>query len=142
MEVTAATMITPTRQGKSAQAVGQMAKGAVAEAKAAGVELPKNAQGMAASAIAQGADPSSVFAALVTPDPVSDAVASAEDVVDTNGEELSAPTGGDAADASASTGEDTTAAAKEGYRAAADATGTGLVPVEAEITLQLLKDAA
>lgn len=43
-----------------------MAKAAVAEARAAGIELPKNAQGMAASAIARGADPASLFAAKVT----------------------------------------------------------------------------
>jgi hypothetical protein len=50
-----------------------MAKAAVAEARVAGVEMPKNAQGLAASAIAKGADPASVFAAqvaaLAPPDP-------------------------------------------------------------------------
>ncbi|MEX0280700.1 MAG: hypothetical protein AB3N13_05860 [Arenibacterium sp.] len=32
---------------------------------AAGVDMPKNAQGIAASAIARGADPASVFAARI-----------------------------------------------------------------------------
>ena len=57
----------PARPGKSGQSVGHLAKAAVAEARAAGVELPKNAQGHAASRIAGGADPASVFAALVEP---------------------------------------------------------------------------
>lgn len=57
----------PARPGKSAQAPGQQAKVAVAAAEAAGIALPKNAQGMAASAIARGADPASIFAALVAP---------------------------------------------------------------------------
>lgn len=57
------------RPGKSAQSVGHQAKAAVAEAKAAGIDLPKNAQGMAASAIAQGAEPGSVFAALAVAEP-------------------------------------------------------------------------
>ena len=57
----------PARPGKSGQSVGHLAKTAVAEARAAGVELPKNAQGHAASRIAGGADPASVFAASVEP---------------------------------------------------------------------------
>lgn len=51
--------------GKSAMAPGQMAKAAVAEARAAGAQLPANAQGLAASQIARGADPASLFAALI-----------------------------------------------------------------------------
>ncbi len=59
--------------GKRAMAVGQQAKLAVAEAKAAGGELPRNAQGMAASAIAKGADAASIFAGLTAPDaPIDD----------------------------------------------------------------------
>lgn len=55
----------------SEQAVGQQAKAAVAQARADGVDLPKNAQGLAASGIARGAEPASVFAALYQPiDPV------------------------------------------------------------------------
>lgn len=54
-------------QGRRAEAVGQQAKAAVLAAREAGAELPKNAQGLAASGIARGADPASLFAALVTP---------------------------------------------------------------------------
>ncbi len=50
-----------------AGAVGQQAKVAVAAARETGAELPKNAQGHAASAIAHGAAPESVFAARVSP---------------------------------------------------------------------------
>lgn len=57
----------PLRPGKSGQSVGHMAKQAVAAARGAGVELPSNAQGLAASQIAKGADPASVFAAQITP---------------------------------------------------------------------------
>ncbi|QMU57823.1 MAG: hypothetical protein GKR98_06205 [Boseongicola sp.] len=53
--------------GKRSMAVGQMAKQAVAAARADSAELPKNAQGLAASAIARGADPASIFTALVAP---------------------------------------------------------------------------
>lgn len=62
----------PSGPGKSGMAVGQIAKQAVSDARAAGIGLPRNAQGMAASQIAKGADPASVFAALATPegDPV------------------------------------------------------------------------
>ena len=59
------TATAPMKPGKAAQSVGHIAKAAVAEARAAGVDLPKNAQGMAASAIAQGAEPASVFAAQI-----------------------------------------------------------------------------
>lgn len=49
-------------------AVGQAAKAAAAAAVEAGAELPKNATGLAASAIARGADPGSIFAARVEPE--------------------------------------------------------------------------
>ena len=52
--------------GRRGEAVGQQAKAAVSAAREAGAELPKNAQGLAASGIARGADPASIFAALVT----------------------------------------------------------------------------
>lgn len=51
--------------GKSAQSVGHQAKAAVAAAQEAGMDVPKNAQGYASSMIAQGADPATVFAAMV-----------------------------------------------------------------------------
>lgn len=56
-------------RGKRADAPGQQAKAAVAMAREAGVDLPRNAQGVAASAIARGADAASVFAGLMMPDP-------------------------------------------------------------------------
>ncbi|WP_295312946.1 hypothetical protein [Roseobacter sp.] len=56
--------------GKST-APGQLAKIAVAEARAAGVELPSNAQGLAASQIAKGADPSALFTLQTTQDAAS-----------------------------------------------------------------------
>ncbi len=59
--------------GRRGEAVGQQAKAAVAAAREAGAELPKNAQGLAASGIARGADPASIFAALVTEVAPSDA---------------------------------------------------------------------
>jgi len=52
--------------GRRGDAVGQQAKAAVTAAREGGAELPKNAQGIAASGIARGADPASIFAALVT----------------------------------------------------------------------------
>lgn len=48
-------------------APGQVAKMAVKMAAEAGAELPPNAKGLAASAIAKGADPESVFAAMIPP---------------------------------------------------------------------------
>ncbi len=58
-------------RGNAAMAPGQLAKAAVAEARTAGIDLPKNAQGLAASQIAKGADPASIFAAAIAPvDPV------------------------------------------------------------------------
>lgn len=50
-------------RGKSTMAIGQIAKATVAQARGAGIELPRNAQGVVASQIARGADPASVFAA-------------------------------------------------------------------------------
>lgn len=73
MNISATASVTPTRPGKLAQAVGQIAKAAVAEARAAGVDLPKNAQGFAASSIAHGAEASSVFAAMIIAEPVTEA---------------------------------------------------------------------
>lgn len=51
--------------GKSAQAVGQQAKAIVAIARELGADIPKNAQGLAASTVARGIDPVSLFAARV-----------------------------------------------------------------------------
>lgn len=62
---TAAPVSYTKQAGKSAMSVGHQAKAAVAEARAAGVELAKNAQGFAASQIARGADAASVFAAQI-----------------------------------------------------------------------------
>ena len=58
--------VPPVARGKSAASVGHLAKAAVAAAQEAGVDLPKNAQGLAASQIAKGADPASLFAAVVS----------------------------------------------------------------------------
>ena len=51
--------------GKKAVSVGHLAKAAVSAAREDGVDVPKNAQGMAASATARGIDPAGLFAALV-----------------------------------------------------------------------------
>jgi hypothetical protein len=85
-------MMTDQAPGGRAGAVGQMAKAAVAEARAAGVDLPGNAQGLAASQIARGADPATVFAALVTP------VGDGTDTVESPDAETPAPVDGDPAD--------------------------------------------
>ena len=66
MQTTAPTVLVE-RPGKSGQSVGHLAKQAVAAARDAGVDLPRNAQGAAASQIAHGADPASIFAALAAP---------------------------------------------------------------------------
>ncbi len=106
--------------------VGQAAKTAVAGARAAGVDLPKNAQGKAASAIAQGAEPASVFAAQTASAPEPDPAVSEPAVSD---EDLQA------------------AAAAAGYDAAKDAVGGGgfaageTLDNSASIALQLLKTA-
>ncbi len=49
--------------------VGQAARDAVQTARDQGADVPRNAQGVAARAIARGADPQSVFAGLVTSPP-------------------------------------------------------------------------
>lgn len=68
--------------GKGAQAVGQQAKAAVAVAREAGFDGPRNAQGIAASAVARGIDPASLFAGQVAePADVSGAEAAAQDDV-------------------------------------------------------------
>lgn len=62
--------------GKRAEAVGQQAKAIVTVAREAGADLPRNAQGLAASGVARGVDPASLFAARVEePDPVGEPVA-------------------------------------------------------------------
>lgn len=60
----------PDGPGKKMNAVGQKARMAVMTAREAGADLPKNAQGMAASGLARGADPETLFASLIQPDPV------------------------------------------------------------------------
>lgn len=96
------------RPGKSAGAPGQLAKIAVADAKAAGAALPKNAQGMAASAIAKGADPASVFAAMIPPPPEPAPELGLEPAPETAPD--SAPTTPDAADAAAAQENETATA--------------------------------
>ena len=62
--------------GKNAQAVGQQAKAIVAIARELGADMPKNAQGLAASTVARGIDPASLFAARVAePESAGDTVA-------------------------------------------------------------------
>ena len=91
------------KPGKSGQAVGQLAKNAVTAAKAMGVELPSNAQGLAASQIAKGADPASIFAAQVSPstksvegtdafDPASVEGESSVDQMNSSGSSIADPT--------------------------------------------------
>ena len=65
----------PSTVGRRGMAVGHMAKQAVEQARASGADLPRNAQGLAASQIARGADPAGIFAALVATEPVSEASA-------------------------------------------------------------------
>lgn len=60
----------PDGPGKKMQSVGQKAKMAVAMAQEAGGMLPKNAQGVAASGLARGADAEALFASVVAPEPV------------------------------------------------------------------------
>ena len=122
MEISTTT-VAAVRPGKSAQSVGHLAKAAVAEARAAGADLPRNAQGMAASAIARGADPASVFAAMiVVPEPVVD------------------DGGGVVDDATPPAVEDSPATvADAGYGAAADVLSPG-PETGAETALTLLRD--
>ena len=73
--VTAAAHASPrgsaTGEAAAARSVGQAARTAVQVARDDGLDLRHNAQGMAARAIARGADPQSVFAGLAMP-PVAD----------------------------------------------------------------------
>lgn len=135
-------MTAPAQPGKSAQAVGQLAKAAVADAKAAGADMPKNAQGVAASAIARGADPSSDFAALVTPDPVMDDSVPTDDMSAQSGEDTASTPGDEATGATSASDSMAIATAEQGYAAAAEATGATLTKDDAEIALALLTEAA
>ncbi len=66
--------------GKSMQGVGQQAKLAVAGAREAGLEVPANAQGRMASAVARGIDPGSFFSARVSEPLLSGVAPETEDV--------------------------------------------------------------
>ena len=77
--------------GRRGEAVGQQAKAAVSAARDAGAELPKNAQGLAASGIARGADPASIFAALVTEVAPADAGGDVGGVPTTAADDLGVP---------------------------------------------------
>ena len=77
--------------GRRGEAVGQQAKAAVSAARDAGAELPKNAQGLAASGIARGADPASIFAALVTEVAPADAGRDVGGVPTTSADDLGVP---------------------------------------------------
>ena len=72
--------------GRSEEATGQQAKQAVGDARQSGADMPKNAQGIAASQIAQGADPASIFAALFDAISDADAADEADIAVDEAGE--------------------------------------------------------
>jgi len=54
--------------GNRANSVGHQAKAAVAAAREAGADLPKNAQGLAASSIARGVEAEAIFAGLIAPE--------------------------------------------------------------------------
>ena len=114
MEVTATATVASMRPGKSAQAAGHLAKAAFAEAKSVGIEVPKNAQGMAASSIARGAEPSSVFAALVAQRPTDETSTSAGGTDVSDGLDLAGPPNGDL---------DTVADADAGYMNGTDLNG-------------------
>ncbi len=58
----------PMRGSNKMNAIGHQAKAAVVVAREAGVDLPNNAQGIAASGLARGVDAAALFASLVTPD--------------------------------------------------------------------------
>ncbi len=68
---------TEVMRGKSAESVGQRAKSASAEMRAAGGDLPPNTQGVLASAIARGVPSENMFAARVSGQPVAQSKASA-----------------------------------------------------------------
>jgi len=140
MDVTSVGTAPITRPGKSAQAVGQIAKVAVAEAKAAGIDLPKNAQGMAASAIAKGADPSTIFAALIAPEPEVDVVIPDDDVVAVEEDVIVAEESGDPVSDPA---QDLLAqVAEDGYAVSTEALRPDVAQTDAEIALALLNETA
>ncbi len=135
------------RPGKSAQSVGHMAKAAVAAAAEAGIELPSNAQGVAASAIAGCADPALIFA-VQTEDPAEGGaatpVAAGDEPVAPEGAEetaqvAAAPVGDQPA---VDDGADRLAAelAEAGFTAAADLIAAAAAS-PAETALELLSDA-
>lgn len=79
----ATTPLTPApRAPKSAMATGQIAKVTVQTVRAADGDIAPNAQGKAASAIARGADPASLFEVQVTsPDTAEPAVTAPKDAL-------------------------------------------------------------
>ncbi|QGX96856.1 hypothetical protein EI983_00590 [Roseovarius faecimaris] len=106
------------RPGKAAQSVGHMAKAAVTAAKEAGAVLPKNAQGLAASAVAHGVDPATLFESMIPPPPA------VEDTPPDDGATAPDP--------------DPVQAAEAGFGEAA--TITGGVTTGAETALELLQE--
>ena len=72
---------TETARGKSAESVGHRAKTMSAEMRAAGRDLPRNATGVIASAIARGLPPESLFAARVSEQPGSDSTSDITGIV-------------------------------------------------------------
>ncbi len=68
--------------GNKMNAVGQQAKAAVSVAREFDFDLPRNAQGIAASGIARGADPASLFAAIAGPSEPDDPAPVVPDVPD------------------------------------------------------------
>lgn len=119
-------------------APGQLAKSAVSAAREAGIELPPNAQGFAASSIARGADPAAVFAAAAaeeTPgiprDPAPDVTAGtggAPDAPETGTGNDVAPAGVESAGPGGVEDPDPVAEAREAELSAAETPndGTGL----------------
>lgn len=115
----------PRGAGK-AQAIGQLAKQAVAEARAGGADLPRNAQGLAASGLAKGAGFATLVAALMPPPPVTETPLppGAEPVPESDPAESDAA-GADVMDATVAT---------QAYRSALEAQASG----GAETALDLL----
>ena len=72
---------TETARGKSAESVGHRAKTMSAEMRAAGRDLPRNAIGVIASAVARGLPPESLFAARVSEQPGSDSTSDITGIV-------------------------------------------------------------
>ena len=91
---------TETARGKSAESVGHRAKTMSAEMRATGRDLPRNANGVIASAVARGLPPESLFAARVSEQPGSDSTSDITGIV-TDGSAESQPVGeaGKASDA-------------------------------------------